>query len=72
MLLDLVDDLGVFEDRAVVPEVDGLGLVGEHLDFAAGIVVAFFEGREGGGGAAAEVELGGDFAPVELCGCSSL
>ena len=51
-------------------EVDGGGLVAKDLDAAAGVVVTLFEVREGGGGAAAEGELGREFGPVEF-GCGS-
>ena len=53
VVLDLVDYRGVLQERAIVPEVDGLGLVLEDLEFAAGVIVAFFEGSKGRGGAAA-------------------
>lgn len=53
VVLDLVDYRGVLQERAIVPEVDGLGLVLEDLEFAAGVIVAFFEGCKGRGGAAA-------------------
>jgi len=36
-----------------VGEVDGLRGLGEDLHFAAGVVVALFEGLEGAGGLAA-------------------
>lgn len=47
-------------------EVYGLGLGTEEVDAAPGVVVALFEGGEGGGGGAFEVEGGGDFVPVEF------
>lgn len=47
-------------------EVDVGGLLGEHLNAAAGIVVSLLEVCEGASSAAAEAELGADFAPVEL------
>jgi len=72
LAFDLVEDGVVFEQAAVVGEVDGLGCVGEGLHFAAGVVVAFFEGGEGAGGAAAEAELGGEFAPVQFEGGAGL
>lgn len=43
VLLNLVDDLRVLEDGAIVTKVDGGGLVGELLDAAAGVIVAFLE-----------------------------
>ena len=42
--LDLIHNGLVFEDRSVVREIDGLGLLGQRLHFAAGVVVAFLEG----------------------------
>jgi len=42
------------------------------LDFSTGIVVALFEGGEGGGCLAFEAEGGGDFGPVDLEGCAAL
>jgi hypothetical protein len=52
VLLNLVDDRGVFQDGAVVAEVDAGGLVLQNLQSAAGIVIALLEVAEGGGGAA--------------------
>lgn len=66
LLLDVVDDGGVLQDGAVVREVDGLGLLGEHLDPALRIVVALLEGLEGLSGAAAQAEFLGQGGPVEL------
>lgn len=66
VLLDLVDHGRVLQYRAVVREVDAGGLLGEHLNPAASIVVSLLEVCERGGSAAAEAELGADFAPVEL------
>jgi hypothetical protein len=51
-----------------VPEVDVLRLILEDLEFAASVIVAFLEGCEGAGGAAAEAERGLQLAPVELLG----
>lgn len=70
--LDLVDDGLVAQDGAVVREVDGLGKLGESLEFTAGIVVALLEGLEGGGGLAAEGEGAGHFGPVEFGGGAAL
>ena len=53
-------------------EVDGLGRVGEHLNFSAGVVVALLEGGEGLGCGAFEGEGGGDFGPVDLEGGTPL
>jgi hypothetical protein len=72
VLLDLVDDGLVLQDRAVVREVDLGGLFGELLHSAAGVFVALLEGLEGGGGLATEAEGAGYFGPVELEGCASL
>lgn len=66
MVLDLVNDGLVLERLAVVREVDGLGLLGQHGHFAAGIVVALLEGLEGCCGLAAETEGAGDFGPVDF------
>lgn len=72
LLLDGVDDGAVLELVAVLGEVDGGGLFRELGELAAGVVVALFEGEEGGGCVAAEAELGGQLGPVELEGCASL
>lgn len=72
MLLDLIDNGLVLKGRAVLCEVDFLGLLGEELHPAAGVFVALFEGLEGGDGLAAEAEGAGDFGPVELEGCTTL
>ena len=50
--LDLVHDRRVGEQGAVVREIDGLGLGLQEGEFAAGVVVALFEGCEGRGGSA--------------------
>lgn len=71
MVLDLVDDGLVLEDTAVVGEVDGLGLLGQDLDLAAGIIVALLERLQRGGSLAAEAEGGRNLGPVELeCGAA--
>ena len=72
MPFDLVDDSGVAEGAAVVLEVDGLILRAQHVDFAAGVIVALFEGLEGGRRLAFEAEGGGDFVPVEFQGGGAL
>lgn len=64
--LDLVDDGLVLQDIAVVREVDGLGLLGQNLQLAAGLIVTLLEGLEGGGCLATEAEGAGDLGPVEL------
>lgn len=75
VILNLVNDGLVLERLAVVREVDGLRLLGQHGHFAAGIVVALLEGLEGCCGLAAKAEGAGDFGPVDLesgatlCGC---
>jgi hypothetical protein len=58
VVLDLVDDGLVLQDAAVVGEVDGLGLLGQELDLAAGVVVALLEVLERSGGLAAKAERG--------------
>lgn len=72
VILDLVDDALVLEDGAVVREVDLLGLLGEDLNAATGVLVALLECLEGGGSLAAESETLGDLCPVELESCASL
>lgn len=52
MAFDFVDDGCVVQCGAVMAKVDGLGGGCEEVDTAAGVVVAFFEGCEGGGGLA--------------------
>lgn len=47
-------------------EIDGLGLVLQQVEAAAGVVVALLEGLQGGCGLAFEAEGGGDFGPVEF------
>ena len=72
LLLDIVDDGLVLEDGAVVREVDGLGLLGQHGNLAAGIVIALLEGLKGCGCVAFEAELLTNLGPVELEGCAAL
>ena len=66
VVLDLVDDSLVLQDTTVVGEVNGLGLLRQDLDLAAGIVVALLEGLQRGGGLAAEAEGGRNLGPVDL------
>lgn len=71
VVLDLVNDGLVLEDAAVVGKVDGLGLLGQDLDLAAGVIVALLEGLQRGGGLAAEAEGGRDLDPIDLeCGAA--
>ena len=72
ILLDLVDDGLVLQERAVVGEVDGLRLLRERLHAAAGVVTALLEGLQGRGGLAAETERAGHLGPVEFQGCAAL
>lgn len=72
VLLDLVDDGRVLQDRSVVAKVDGRWLLGQDLYSAAGIVVSLLEIGKRSRRAAAEAELRGDFAPVELQCCARL
>jgi hypothetical protein len=72
MLLNLVNNGLVLQNRTVVCEVDFGGLLGELGYSATGILVALLEGLEGGDGLAAKTEGGGDFNPVELERCTSL
>ena len=53
-------------------EVNGLRLLGEDGDLAAGVIVALLEGLESGGGVTAEAELLAELGPVELEGCAAL
>lgn len=72
MLLNLIDDSLVLEDRSVVSEVDFLGLLREHRYATTGIFVALLEGLQRGDGLATETEGVGDFDPVKLEGCAAL
>ena len=69
---DLVHYAGVVEGAAVVLKVDGLGLRLEQVEFAARVVIALFEGLEGGCRLTFEAEGGGDFGPVEFQGGGAL
>ena len=69
---DFVDDGRVLERRTIGGEIDRLRRGRELGDAAAGIVVAFLEGEESGGGLAFEAEGGGDFVPVEFRGGGAL
>ena len=53
-------------------EIDGLGSLRESVDAAAGVIVAFLEGGEGGGGGAFEAEGGDCFVEVEFGGGGAL
>ena len=66
VVLNLVNDGLVLEGLAVVRKVDGLGLLGQHGYFAAGVIVALLEGLEGCGGLAAKSQGAGDFGPVDF------
>jgi hypothetical protein len=68
----LVDDGLVLEDAAVVLEVDGLRLLGEHGNFTARVVVALLEGLKGGSSVAFEAQLRAELCPVELEGSATL
>ena len=72
MSFDLVDYPRVVEGAAIVLEVDGLRLRAQQVDFAARVIVALFEGLEGGCRLAFEAEGGGDFGPVEFQGGGAL
>lgn len=72
LLLNVVDDGLVLEDTAVVGEVNGLLLLLELGELAAGVVVALLEGDKRVGGLALEGELLGELGPVELEGCVAL
>lgn len=71
-LLNLVNNGLVLQDAAVVGEVDRGGLLGQHLDLAAGVLVSLLESLEGGDRLATQAEGGGHFGPVELKGGASL
>ena len=66
VVLDLVDNSLVLEGLAVVGAVNGLGLLGQDLDLAAGVVVALLESLQGGGGLAAQTQRAGHLGPVDL------
>lgn len=66
LLLNVIDDGLVLQDRAVVGEVDGLGLFGKDLYPAARVIVALLETGESLSGAATEAELLAQVGPVEL------
>lgn len=75
--LEFVDDGLVLQDFAVVREVDFLRLLGQELDLAPGVIVAFLEGLQGGRRLAAEAEGAGGLDPVDLesgaaLGCVSM
>lgn len=72
LLLNVVDDVLVLQDAAVLGEVDGLGLLGKDLNAAARIVVALLEVGERGGGVASETEFGAKVGPVDFEGCRTL
>jgi hypothetical protein len=57
---------------AVVCEVDGLGLLGQNLHSAAGVVVALLEGSERRCGVTTEAEFGAKVGPVDLKGGRTL
>jgi hypothetical protein len=72
LLLDVVDDGLVLEDGSVLGEVDGLGLLGENGNLAAGVVVALLELLQGSGGGALQAQLGAELGPVELKSSAAL
>ena len=72
MSFDFVDYPRVVESAAVVLEVDRLRLRAQQIDFAARVVVAFFERLEGACCLAFEAEGGGDFGPVKFQGGGAL
>jgi hypothetical protein len=55
-----------------VGEVDGLGLLGENSNLAAGVVVALLELLQGGGGGTLQAQLGAELGPVELKSSAAL
>lgn len=65
-LLDLIDHGLVLQRRAVVGEVDGLGLLGQGLHLAARIVVALLERCQGIRRLALEAERGANLRPVNF------
>ncbi len=68
MLFDFINHGAVVERGSVFGEVDRLRLLVQGGEFAAGVVVALFEGLEGRCGAAFQAEGGGDSGPVDF-GC---
>lgn len=53
-------------------KVELLRLGPENGDLAAGVLIAFLEREQGGGGLAFEAEGGGDFGPFDFEGGASL
>jgi hypothetical protein len=72
VLLDLINNSCVLQDRSVVCEVDLLGLFGKELNAATGILIALLESLKRGGSLATESKALGDLCPVELKSCASL
>jgi hypothetical protein len=70
--LDFVDDRRVFQLAAVEGEVDILGVFGELLKLAAGVIVALLKGNEGVGCRAFESELVAECGPVNFKGGTPL
>lgn len=72
MLLNLVNYLRVVKSAAVVFEVDYLRGLAEEIQLSPRVIVAFFEGLQGGCCLAFEAEGGGNFGPVEFEGGGAL
>lgn len=72
VLLDLINDGLVLQERAVVREIDGLWLLREGLHAATGVITALLESLQGGGCLATETERAGHLGPVEFEGCAAL
>lgn len=72
MFLNVGDNILVLQERAVVLEVDGLCLLGQDSDLAAGGIVTLLEAGEGVGGASLEPEFGAQVGPVDLGSSRSL
>lgn len=72
LLLEVVDDVLVLQEAAVLGKVDSLWLVGEDLDLATGNIVALLECGKGLRSAASEAELGAQIGPVDLRGGRTL
>lgn len=72
LLLNVGNDVLVLQETTILGEVDGLGLLGEDLDFAARVIVALLEVGERLGGVASQTELGAQVGPVDLEGSRTL
>jgi hypothetical protein len=72
MLLDLINNGLVLQNRTVVCEVDFGGLFGKLDNSATGVLIALLEGLKGGDSLASKTKRRCNFGPVELERCTSL